>query len=131
MLAYLLAWFAMLALAIANGAVRQATFGKTLSELRAHQLSTLTGAAAIGALIWLVVRAWPPASGRHALGIGALWACLTIAFEFFMVLGLQRRPLAHALRDYNLFAGRVWLLFLLWLTFAPWLFFTLQKTGRE
>ncbi len=123
MVRYALAWVLMLVIAIANGALRQATFGKVLSELRAHQLSTLIGSVLMGLFIWFVIRAWPPSSGRQALLIGLIWLVLTVAFEFFMGLVLAHRTLAEVLRDYNLFAGRIWVLFLIWLTLAPWVFF--------
>jgi hypothetical protein len=126
---YLLAWFAMLVIAIANGALRQATFAKWMSELRAHQLSTLIGSVLIGLFIWLVIRAWPPSSGRQALFIGFVWLLLTVAFEFFMGLVLMHRPLSQVLQDYNLPAGRVWVLFLAWLTVAPRVFFRVSRTG--
>ncbi len=113
----------MLMIAIANGALRQATFGKVMPELRAHQLSTLIGSVLIGLFIWLVIRVWPPSSGRQALQIGFVWLLLTVAFEFFMGLVLAHRPLAQVLQDYNLLAGHVWVLFLIWLTIAPWLFY--------
>ena len=129
MIRYLLAWFAMLVIAIANGALRQATFAKGMPELRAHQLSTLTGSVLIGLFIRLVIRRWPPSSGCQALSIGFVWLVLTVAFEFFMGLVLLHRPLAQVLHDYNLFAGRVWVLFLVWLTVAPWVFFRLSRTG--
>jgi len=38
----------LLAVDIANGALGVVTYGKTMSELAAHQLSTLIGAAALG-----------------------------------------------------------------------------------
>ncbi len=123
----LLAWVAMLIIAIANGALRQATFGKVLPELRAHQLSTLTGSVLIGLFIRLVIRAWPPSSGRQALAIGFVWLLLTVAFEFFMGLVLLHKPLNQVLQDYNLAAGRVWVLFLAWLTVAPRLFFRIRS----
>lgn len=119
---YVLAWLGMLGLAIANGVLRQMTFGKFLSELRAHQLSTLLGAVLIGAFMWVVLRRWPPSSHREALAIGLLWMALTIAFECFMGLVLLQRSLAQVLADYNVCAGRVWVFFLLWLAVAPWLF---------
>ncbi len=34
---YVLAWISMLVIAVANGALRQVTFGKVLPELHAHQ----------------------------------------------------------------------------------------------
>lgn len=36
---------------------------------------------------------------------------------------LAHRPLSQVLHDYNLAAGRVWVLFLIWLTIAPWVFY--------
>ena len=132
MLRYLVAWFPMLAIAIANGALRQAVFTTRMPEPRAHQLSALTGAIFIGAFIWFVIRRWPPASGRAAIQVGLLWVVMTIAFEFFMVLVLLSEPLERALADYNLFAGRVWVLFLAWLAVAPWMFFRIgAKTRRS
>jgi hypothetical protein len=127
LLRYILIWFVMLVIAIGNGTLRQFTFGKAMPELRAHQLSTLIGSVVMGVFIWFVIDAWPPSSSGEALVIGAVWLCLTVAFEFFMGLLLQKRPLAQVLGDYNLLAGRVWPLFLIWLAIAPWLFHCLKK----
>ena len=127
MLRYLLIWPVMLVIAIGNGALREKTFGKVLPELRAHQISTLVGSIAMGLVIWFVVATWPPSSGGEAIRVGFVWLALTIAFEFFMGLVLQKRALARVLADYNLRAGRVWVLFLLWLAVAPWLFLSLQR----
>jgi hypothetical protein len=126
---YVLAWFPMLLIAIANGALRQTTFAKVMPELRAHQLSTLIGSVLIGLFIWFVIRRWPPSSGRQALRIGLVWLLLTVAFEFVMGLVLTHKPLAQVLNDYNLFAGRVWSLFLIWLALAPWVFFRLRGSA--
>ncbi len=122
-----LAWIPMLVIAVANGALRQATFGKVMPELRAHQLSTLIGSVLIGLFIWLVVRTWPASSSRQAVLIGLVWLLLTVAFEFFMGLVLAQRQLSQVLHDYNLLAGRIWVLFLIWLTIAPWVFFCLRR----
>ena len=116
----------MLALAIANGALRQLFFAKYMPELRAHQLSTLTGSIIMGLFIWFIIRIWPPASSRQAIAIGAVWVSLTVAFEFAMGRLLMHRPWQLLFQDYNLAAGRVWLLFLIWLAFAPYLFYRLR-----
>ena len=126
MFRYLLAWIPMVAIAIANGAVRQMTFGKVMPELRAHQLSTFIGSAVIGAFIWFVIRAWPPSSDREAIAIGLVWLFLTVVFESFMGLLLMKRTVAQLLADYNLLAGRVWVLLLIWVAVAPWLFFSFR-----
>jgi hypothetical protein len=124
---YLLAWIPMLVIAVANGALRQLTFAKVMSEQHAHQLSTLIGSVCIGAFIWFVVHNWPPSSSRQALLIGLVWVLLTVTFESFMGLVLQHRSLHEVLHEYNLFAGRVWILFLIWLGVAPWAFFRIRR----
>jgi hypothetical protein len=127
MLRYILLWPAMLVIAVGNGALREMTFGKVLPERRAHQLSTIIGAVLMGVFIGFAIHVWPPSSNGEALAVGAVWLCLTVAFECFMGLVLQKRPLARVLADYDLSAGRVWVLFLLWLLIAPWLFFVLRR----
>ncbi len=127
MVRYVLAWVPMLAIAVVNGALRQATYGRVLPELRAHQLSTLIGSVFVGLFIRFVVRARPPSSGHQALLIGFVWLVLTVAFEFFMGLVLAHKPISEVLHDYNLFAGRIWVLFLIFLTLAPWVFFRVSR----
>lgn len=127
MFRYVLAWFPMLLIAVANGALRQLTFANVMSEPHAHQLSTLTGSLFIGAFVWSVIRAWPPSSSRQALCIGLVWVLLTVAFETFMGLVLLNRPMGEVLFEYHLFAGRVWTLFLIWLGLAPWIFFSVGQ----
>ena len=129
LLHYVLAWVPMLVIAVANGALRQATFANVMPELRAHQLSTLMGSVFVGLFIWLVIRRWPPASDSQALLVGLIWLLLTVVFECFMGLMLAHRPLSQVLHDYNLLAGRVWVLFLIWLTLAPWVFFRLRPAA--
>ncbi len=126
MIRYITLWLVLLAAAIMNGVLREATFARALPELRAHQLSTAIGAALVGALIWLFGEIWPLASGRDALAIGLIWLGLTVAFEFFMGRVLRQKPVHELLADYDLRAGRVWVLFLAWLTIAPWLFYRLR-----
>jgi hypothetical protein len=77
---YLTAWVVMLAVSVANGAVRDFTYGRHLGESAAHQLSTASGTLLLGAVIWGFGKLVPPSSGREAVGIGLLWAALTVAF---------------------------------------------------
>ena len=121
---YILAWIGLLVIAVANGALRQATFAKVMPELRAHQLSTFVGSVFIGLFVWVVIRSWPPSSSAQALLIGFIWLLLAIAFESIMGLVLAHRPWPQVLHDYNLMAGRVWVLFLVWLALAPWVFYS-------
>ena len=125
---YLLAWVPMVIIAVANGALRVTTFARVLPETRAHQLSTATGVLLIGAYIWVVIRLWPPSTPRHALAIGGLWVVLTVAFEFVFGRLVMGNPWPRLLHDYDLLAGRLWVVFLAWLAVAPWLFRRLQVT---
>lgn len=118
----------MLLVAIANGALRQLTFGKVMPELHAHQLSTAIGSVLIGLFIWAVVHLWPPASARQALSIGLVWSFLTVVFEFAFGRFGMHHPWSQLFNDYNVVEGRVWVMFLLWLTLAPYVFFRFSIT---
>lgn len=122
LLHYILAWFPMVLIAIANGAVREKTYGRRMSELRAHQLSSITAVALFGVYIAGLSRLWPLASDTEAWIVGAVWVAMTVIFEFAfgrMVAGHSWRRLAH---DYNFFAGRLWALVLVWIGTAPTVF---------
>ncbi len=124
---YVLAWFPMVAIAIANGALRESWYGNYLSELAAHQLSTLTAVILFGVYIWFVVRFWPPTSAAQAVAVGLLWLVMTIAFEFLFGHYVAGHSWERLLHDYNLLAGRVWPLVLVWVAVAPYLFFRMSK----
>ena len=122
-LRYVLAWIPMMAIGIINGTLRVVTYGKVLSELRAHQVSTITGVFLLGLYSWIILSFWTPDSLQQALLIGVLWLGLTVTFEFLFGHYIAGHSWSQLLRDYNLFAGRVWLLVLVWITVAPPLFY--------
>ena len=124
---YVLAWIPMVFIAIINGAIREGWYGKHLSELQAHQVSTVTGVLLFGVYIWVLIRIWRPASAGQALTIGLVWLGMTVAFEFLFGHYVAKRSWSDLLHDYNLFAGRVWLVVLAWVTIAPYLFYRLQQ----
>jgi len=55
---YVLAWFPMVAIAIANGVLREAWYGKHLGELQAHQVSMLTAVVLFGVYTWFSECSW-------------------------------------------------------------------------
>ena len=126
---YLAAWLAMLLVSVANGALRDLTYGKLMSELAAHQLSTLIGILLLGAVIRGFVRRYPPASGRHALAIGLGWTAMTVAFEFLFFHYLGGHSWSALLANYNVAEGRVWVFVLLWVAIAPYLFFRCRRAA--
>jgi hypothetical protein len=125
----LAAWFAMLLVSVLNGALRDFTYGKHLPESLAHQLSTLSGILLLGAVIWFHVRRRPPASTREAWGIGLFWMSLTVAFEFLFFHYVGGHSWETLLANYDLGAGRLWPLILLWVAVAPRLFLHLRRSG--
>jgi len=127
MLKYVLAWIPMVLIAIANGALREATYGKLMSELQAHQISTLSGLLLFSAYIWIVIRTWRPDTSKQAITVGLIWLVLTVAFEFLFGHYVVGHPWSKLLYDYNVFSGRVWVVVLIWVTVAPYVFYRLQK----
>jgi hypothetical protein len=73
----------------------------------------------------MVMRLWPPASGEQAWAVGALWLVLTLAFEFLFGRYVARKSWQHLFHDYNVLAGRVWVLIPAWVAAAPYAFFRL------
>lgn len=127
---YLVGWFVLLAVAMVNGALRELTYGKYVSELSAHQLSCLTGILLFALVIHQYVRRWPFDSARQALKVGLFWMALTVAFEFLFFHYVGGHSWDALLANYDMSAGRLWPLILLWVTFAPYLFHRLRAAGQ-
>lgn len=116
----LLAWFGFAALAVLCGTLRVQLLEPLVGQAAAHIIGTL----AVCALFWgIIVRfvAWTHL--RHTgvvLALGAVWAALAIAFEFGFGHYVMGHPWERLLADYNILAGRVWLLVLLTLLLGPY-----------
>ncbi len=127
MLRPLLAWLVMLVVAILNGALRDFTYGKRLPELRANQLSCVSGIMLLGLVMFFYVRYWTPDSAGQALAIGLFWMALTVAFEFLFFHYVGRRSWAELWANYDLTRGRLWPLILLWVLLAPYLLYRMLR----
>jgi len=130
---YLAFWFVLAVIAVANGSLRQFVYGRYFSELAAHQISTVTGILLTGAAGWVMNILWPIESVRQALTIGIAWLAMTIAFEFGFGHYVAGHSWSRLFADYDLFAGRLWLLFLVWIAAMPWVLlrFGSHATGQE
>lgn len=117
----------MVPIALANGAVRELWYGRHLGELQAHQISTLSALVLLGPYMGWVIRRWRPSSRAQALAIGLAWLVLTVAFELLFGHYGAGHPWSRLVRDYDLTAGRLWPLVLLWITGAPLLFYRLGE----
>jgi hypothetical protein len=123
MIKYIFLWVPMVFIAIANGVIKQFWYGRHLGELPAHQLSSLIGIVLLGVYILISLRFFPPAGAAQALRIGVLWLSLTIVFEFIFGHFIAGHSWSRLFQDYNLFAGRLWVLVLIWITAAPYIFY--------
>lgn len=121
----LLTWLPMLPLAILNAVIREKGYGRHLSELAAHQISTVTAAILFGIYIGGLAIFWPLQSATQALTLGLIWLVLTVSFEFLFGHYVAKHSWSRLLQDYNLLVGRVWSLLLAWITIAPWVFYHL------
>jgi hypothetical protein len=78
-----------------------------------------------GLYIDFVINRFPPASSRQAILIGLFWVVLTLIFEFGF--GRYRgSSWPQLLEDYNLLKGPIWILILLWLAIASYIFYKLR-----
>lgn len=117
----------MVFIAIANGVLRETTYGRRLDSLHAHQASTLAAILLFGVYISAVLSALRLESPAQAIRVGIFWVVLTVAFEFLFGHFVAGHPWSRLLADYDLLAGRVWLLVLLWIGSAPWLLLILRR----
>jgi hypothetical protein len=124
-LRYIFFWPVLAVLAVANGVLRQTTYGGHVPELTAHQISTVTGTALIGAAVWILNRYWPIESAREAVIIGACWLVMTVLFEFGFGHFVAGHSWSTLIADYNLLDGRIWAIFLVALALMPYVVFRL------
>jgi len=112
-------WFLLLGTAIINGAVRATWIIPRTGEYLGHVISSFTLSGLIVALAWATIGWMGPAATADALRVGGLWLVLTVAFEFLAGHFLFGSTWEHLLADYNLAAGRIWLLVLVVTAFSP------------
>jgi hypothetical protein len=115
----LVVWFLLLAVAVMNGALREVVLTPVFGAPWAHVLSTLLlsslvlGLAAASAG-WIGAR-----NDAEAVRVGVLWTGLVLAFEFLAGHFLFGRSWASLLADYDVAAGRIWVLVPIVTLFAP------------
>ncbi|WP_295418280.1 hypothetical protein [Sulfurovum sp.] len=124
---YAVGWLGLVLLAIGNGALREKTYGIHVSELLAHQLSTLTGLVLFGIYIYFFTGIFRLESAKQALLIGLMWVIMTIVFEFVFGHYVMGHSWQRLLDDYNLLKGRVWIFILIATLFYPYLFFKIRS----
>ena len=120
----LLVWVGLLIVAILNGGFREAVLAPRLGRSLAHGLSTVMLSLFIVALGWMTTPWVAPRSLQDAWLIGGVWVALTLTFEFLGGHFIFGRPWQTLLADYNLFAGRIWVMVLIVTLMTPVIAFT-------
>lgn len=128
---YLLAWLTMLLVSIANGALRDLSYGRHMTELAAHQLSTVSSILLLGIIIRKFVYIFPPVSGLQAIRIGLFWLALTVAFEFLFFHYAGGHSWSVLLANYDILRGRVWVCVLAWIALAPCVFYRIRLMEKQ
>jgi hypothetical protein len=112
-------WSGIMILAILNGGFRDVLLTPRLGDLAARAISCLTLAILILLVTWISLPWIRPASMPDAWRIGTMWLAMTLAFEFGAGRYVFGTPWSALLADYNLLAGRLWILVLLATVTAP------------
>ncbi len=101
------AWLGGAAIGVANGATRELTYGRALSEPVANRVSAITGTAAFLSYFGALQRRRPLRSRRQALLVGGAWAALTVGFEFGLGRA-QGKEWDELTAEYDISRGRLW-----------------------
>jgi hypothetical protein len=114
---YLLAlaiWPLFLVTAVTLGMFREAVITPSLGVQTAHVIGTLLFIAAMLLIMWVYVsRVKDSARPLDLWLIGVMWTVMTVCFEFGFFHFVAGVPWEKLMGDYNIFAGRLWLLVLL------------------
>jgi hypothetical protein len=112
-------WLALLAVAIVNGAFREGVLVSWLGRGLAQAVSTVVLSGFIFAIGWFATPWIAPRSVEEAWAIGLGWVTLTLAFEFVGGRFLFGKSWTELLADYNLLAGRIWVMVLVVTLLTP------------
>lgn len=114
----ILIWMGMAVVAVANGIFRVRVLHRRLGRYLAHVVSSAMLSAAIVLIGWGT--AWVLSlDAAGAWQVGWLWLAATVLFEFGAGHYVFRQPWHRLLADYNILAGRVWVVVLATTLLAP------------
>ncbi len=113
-------WLIFLVMAVSLGALREGVIAPTLGEQAAHIIGTLVFLSVMLAIQWVfVARVGQNVRPKDLWQIGLMWTVMTVCFEFGFFHFVAGVPWDRLLADYNVFAGRLWVLVLLTTLFGP------------
>ncbi|MBB3889356.1 hypothetical protein GGQ61_000053 [Phenylobacterium haematophilum] len=124
-----LVWLLLMAAESLQGAARRLLLSPAL-EQALRQISVLVGVLVIAAITWALLPWMRIRTTGQALATGAMWALLTLAFEFGLG-GIMGRNWSQMLVDYDLNQGGLMPIGLLAMALVPWAVWRLQSRTRR
>jgi hypothetical protein len=124
-------WFALVA--VTGGIFRVVWLAPRLGEYPANLVETLGLVAVLWSMVWVAVP-WlcPRLEASEIKTLGLFWAGLTITFEFVFGHFVDGADWKALLANYDITAGRLWILVPLTMGLGPWLVRQLRhRTGEE
>ncbi len=112
-------WLIFIMIESLNGTIRTLWLVPLLGDLRAHQISFAIGSLLILTIATIFVRWLNISNVTQSIGVGVLWMLLTVLFEVSLGRLAFGYSWAQIAADYDLRQGRLMLLGLLLLLFAP------------
>jgi hypothetical protein len=115
----LVVWMIILAVETVHGIFRRILMEPVLGDLRARQISVLTGSIQIFIITMIFVRWLKATRAIDLVIVGAVWVVLTVAFEICLgrfVIGMTWDAIAA---DYDISRGGLMLFGLLAMLLAP------------
>jgi hypothetical protein len=116
---WIAAWAGGALIGVANGVLREATYGRVVGQRAGHAASGVTAIAAFAGYFSLLERRWPIPTTGEALAIGACWSAMTVVFEFGFGRTLAKQSWEALLADYDVRKGRTWPFVLAWIGVGP------------
>lgn len=112
-------WLLLVVGAIANGTFRVAFLEPALGMEAAHVVSSLLLCVIILVVSWATLSWIRVPTARQAWMVGTLWVGSTLVFEFGFGHWISGKSWETLLADYNIMAGRIWILILVTTFTAP------------
>jgi len=120
-------WFAILILAILNGAFREAVLIPALGGLAGLVASGLLLCTCVFLVAFVAVPWFAPLGSPQYLLIGLFWLLLTLLFEFGFGRYVQHKTWAELFEAYTFAGGNLWPVVLLVTCLSPWLAARLRR----
>jgi hypothetical protein len=112
-------WLIFIIIESLNGTIRTLWLVPLLGDLRAHQLSFITGSLLIVTIATIFIRWLNATSLARLMSVGVLWMLLTVTFEVALGRWAFGYSWAQIAADYNLCQGRLMAIGLVLLLLAP------------